>query len=177
MEPSDQNPFLTEFYKNRERHALKTQLFFLLSRYQQQQEISKQEEIHFPLVCDYTFGKDQLFAKINLSRGEKEIYEKVHALLNQQLPKPDVVVYLRAQTDVLMKRIKFRGFEAEKPITQKYLEDLLNAYNEYFINYTETPLLIVDTTHTDFLKHHDQYERVKDDILTHRQGTKQLILR
>ena len=177
LEPVEQNPFLTEFYKDRKRNALKTQLFFLLSRYQQQLELGKQEEVHFPFVCDYTFGKDQTFAKINLSEAEQELYQKVYNLLDKQLPKPDIVVYLRAKSDVLLKRIKSRGFEYEKTITLHYLETLLDAYNGYFLNYNETPLLIVDTTHTDFLQHHDQYERVKNDILTHRQGSKQLILR
>lgn len=177
LERVDENPFLTEFYKERQRNAFKTQLFFLLSRYQQQIELRTRENVHFPLVCDYTFGKDQIFAKINLSKAEKELYEKVHGLLDKQLPKPDIVVYLRAQADLLVKRIRQRGFDYEKPIAEKYLADLLEAYNEYFLNYNETPLLIVDTTHTDFLRHHDQYERVKNDILTHRQGSKQLILR
>ena len=177
LEPEENNPFLTEFYKDRKRNALKTQLFFLLSRYQQQLELGKQEEVHFPFVCDYTFGKDQTFAKINLSEAEQELYQKVYNLLDKQLPKPDIVVYLRAKSDVLLKRIKSRGFEYEHTISQDYLETLLDAYNGYFLNYNETPLLIVDTTHTDFLQHHDQYERVKNDILTHRQGSKQLILR
>ncbi|MBI4223359.1 MAG: deoxynucleoside kinase, partial [Deltaproteobacteria bacterium] len=126
---------------------------------------------------DYTFAKDQIFAKVNLSAAERELYAKVHTLLNEQLPKPDIVVYLRAQSDVLMGRIKQRGFGYEKPITVPYLEEVMEAYNTCFLNYNETPLLIVDTTHTDFLKHHDQYERVKNDILNHRQGSKQLILR
>lgn len=177
LEPVEQNPFLKEFYKDRKRNAFKTQLFFLLSRYQQQLEFRNQEEIHFPFICDYIFGKDKIFAKINLNEAEQELYQKVYGLLDEKLPKPDIVVYLRAQTEILSKRIKQRGYDYERPITEAYLESLLQAYNEYFLNYNETPLLTVDTTHTDFLRHHDQYERVKEDILMHRQGTKQLILR
>ena len=109
LEPEDNNPFLEEFYQDRKRNAFKTQLFFLLSRYQQQIEFKNMERVHFPLVCDYTFAKDQIFAKINLNPAEAALYQKVHALLDDQLPKPDIVVYLRAKPDVLLKRIKTRG--------------------------------------------------------------------
>lgn len=177
LEAVEENPFLEEFYKDRKRNAFKTQLFFLLSRYQQQRELKKQEEVRLPLVCDYIFAKNQIFAKVNLSAAEQELYQKVHGLLNEQIPKPDIVVYLRAQSEVLMSRIKQRGFTYEKPITTQYLEEVMETYNACFLNYNETPLLIVDTTHADFLKHHDQYERIKNDILNHRQGSKQLILR
>lgn len=177
LEPVEENPFLEEFYKDRKRNAFKTQLFFLLSRYQQQRQLKREEEVHLPLVCDYTFAKDRIFAKINLNEAEQELYQKVHALLHEELPKPDIVVYLRAKPDVLLARIKQRGTSYEKSITENYLEALTEAYNECFLNYNETPLLVVDTTHTDFLKHHDEYERVKHEILNHRQGSKQLILR
>lgn len=177
LEPVDENPFLADFYKDRKRNSFKTQLFFLLSRYQQQLGFKNQERICFPIVCDYTFSKDQIFAKINLNDAEQELYQKVHSLLNSELPKPDIVVYLRAKPDVLLKRIRSRGHDYEKPISEEYLEDLMEAYNACFLNYNETPLLVVDTTYTDFLLHHDQYEILKKDILTHRQGTKQLILR
>ena len=177
LEPEDNNPFLEEFYQDRKRNAFKTQLFFLLSRYQQQIEFKNMERVHFPLVCDYTFAKDHIVARINLNTAEETLYQKVYELLDDQLPKPDIVVYLRAKPDVLLKRIKTRGHEFEKPITEQYLADLMNAYNECFLNYNETPLLVVDTTHTDFLLHNDQYEILKKDILSHRQGAKQLILR
>ncbi|MDO8526369.1 MAG: deoxynucleoside kinase [Deltaproteobacteria bacterium] len=177
LEPEEQNPFLTDFYKDRKKNAFKTQLYFLLNRYQQQKEIKNQEKIQLPLVCDYTFAKDQIFAKINLNAAEEDLYQKVYALLDSELPKPDIVVYLRAKTDVLLKRIKSRSFDYEKPITGEYLDDLMNAYNECFLNYNNSPLLIVDTTNTDFLKHNDQYEILKNDILNHRQGTKNLVLR
>ncbi|OGQ04536.1 MAG: hypothetical protein A3F82_10810 [Deltaproteobacteria bacterium RIFCSPLOWO2_12_FULL_44_12] len=177
LEPEENNPFLEEFYKDRKKNAFKTQLYFLLSRYQQQLELKNQEIVHFPIVCDYTSAKDQIFAKINLSNAEQDLYQKVYGLLDRELPKPDVVIYLRAKTDVLAKRIKNRGFTYEKPITDDYLETLAEAYNECFLNYNETPLLVVDTTHTDFLLHHDQYEILKKDILNHRHGTKNLVLR
>ncbi|MBI5299704.1 MAG: deoxynucleoside kinase [Deltaproteobacteria bacterium] len=177
LEPVEDNPFLNTFYKDRKGVAFKTQLFFLLNRHQQQAELQRSEFVRFPLVCDYTLGKDQVFTKINLDEKEQELYQRVRSLLSDQLPKPDIVVYLRAKADVLLKRIKSRGFEFEKPITEKYVADLMDAYNDFFLNYNETPLLIVDTTHTDFLLHHDQYEILKKDILNHRQGSKNLVLR
>lgn len=177
LEPEEQNPFLPEFYKDRKRFAFKTQLFFLLSRYQQQREFRNQEAVHWPIVCDYTFAKDQIFAKTNLNEAEQELYNSVYNLLDTQLPKPDIVVYLRAKPDVLLKRIHSRAVEYEKAVNTGYLENLMEAYNACFLNYSETPLLIVDTTHTDFLTHNDQYELLKKEILNHRQGTKNLILR
>lgn len=177
LEPEEQNPFLPEFYKDRKRFAFKTQLFFLLSRYQQQREFRNQETVHWPIVCDYTFAKDQIFAKTNLNEAEQELYNNVYNLLDTQLPKPDIVVYLRAKPDVLLKRIHLRAVEYEKAINTGYLENLMEAYNACFLNYSETPLLIVDTTHTDFLTHNDQYELLKKEILNHRQGTKNLVLR
>lgn len=177
LEPEEQNPFLAEFYKDRKRFAFKTQLFFLLSRYQQQREFRNQETVRWPIVCDYTFAKDQIFAKINLNEAEQELYNKVYNLLDTQLPKPDIVVYLRAKPDVLLKRIHLRAVEYEKAVNTDYLENLMEAYNACFLNYSETPLLIVDTTHTDFLTHNDQYELLKKEILNHRQGAKNLVLR
>lgn len=176
LEPEAENPFLPDFYKNREKNSFKTQIFFLLSRYQQQQEF-KNWDIRFPLVCDYTFTKDQIFAKVNLQETEQTLYNQVYALLHLKLPKPDIVVYLRAKTEVLLKRIRSRAIEFEKPISEKYLNDLMEAYNTCFLNYQDTPLLVVDTTHTDFLTSNDQYELLKKEILTHRQGTKNLVLR
>lgn len=177
LEPEAQNPFLPEFYKDRKRLAFKTQLFFLLSRFQQQKDLEGKEKIDCPVVCDYTFAKDQIFAKINLNEDERELYHQIYNLLGKQLPKPDIVVYLRAGPSVLLKRIRSRGFDYEKPITTSYLEDLMEGYNEYFLNYNETPLLVVDTTSTNFLTSNEQYDLLKKEILNHRAGTKNLVLR
>ena len=177
FEPVDQNPFLPDFYKDRKRYAFKTQLFFLLNRYQQQQELMQHDMFSEPVVCDYTFAKDWIFSRINLTADEQELYDKVYSLLDARLPKPDIVVYLKADPDTLTKRIKTRGYDYEKPITSDYLKTLTNAYNQYFLNYNDSPLLVVDTTQLDFVQHHDEYALLKKDILQHRQGTKHLILR
>jgi len=177
LEPVEQNPFLRDFYKDRKRYAFKTQLFFLLNRYQQQLEIKQRDLFTQSVVCDYTFAKDWIFSRINLSADEQELYDKVFDLLDDQLPKPDIVVYLKAEADVLIKRIRSRQVDFEKGITEDYLADLTDAYSTYFLNHNETPLLVVDTTHLNFVQHHDEYELLKKDILSHRQGTKHLILR
>ena len=177
LEPVDQNPFLADFYKDRARYAFKTQLFFLLNRYQQQLELKQRELFTKTVICDYTFAKDWIFSRINLTPEEQELYDKVFGLLGARLPKPDIVVYMKADPELILKRIRARGYDYEKPITLDYLKTLINAYNQYFLNYTDSPLLVVDTTELDFIQHNDEYEILKKDILNHRQGTKHLILR
>ncbi len=177
MEPVEKNPFLSEFYKDRKRNAFKTQLYFLLQRYQQQAEL-KQHDLFSPLViCDYTFAKDAIFADINLSDDEKALYETIFNLLHARLPKPDLVIYLRADSKVLLQRIKKRGVEYERSINQDYLDSLTEAYNKFFLNYKDTPLLVVDTTGTDYLENPDDYSNLKKQILGHRGGTVHLIAR
>lgn len=176
LEAEKENPFLADFYNDKTKNAFKTQLFFLLSRYQQQQE-QRNKNLPYPIVCDYTFNKDQIFARINLSTEEQELYYQVYHLLDRQLEKPDLVIYLRAETDILLKRIHARGIPYEKSISKHYLEKLMDAYNTYFLNYSETPLLIVDTSDSNILTTHEQYQILKKEILSHRQGTKNLVLR
>ena len=177
LEPVEKNPFLHDFYKDRKRNAFKTQLYFLLQRYQQQAEL-KQHDLFNPVaICDYTFAKDAIFADINLSDDEKTLYGTIFKLLHARLPKPDLVIYLRADSKVLLQRIKKRGIEYEKPINQDYLDTLTDAYNKYFLNYNETPLLVVDATNTDYLGNPEDYAYLKKQILSHRGGTVHLIAR
>ena len=177
LEPEQANPFLPEFYKDRKQNAFKTQLFFLLSRYQQQKGITHHPELKHPIVCDYTFSKDQIFANTNLSEAENRLYNEVFSLLDEQLTKPDIVVYLRADFDVLLERIKARAIPFEKPIDKDYLSNLINEYNKFYLNFEEAPLLVVDSTHTDFVSTHDQYELLKKEICRHGKGMKNLVLR
>ncbi len=177
LEPAEKNPFLPEFYKDPKQNAFKAQLFFLLNRYQQQVNV-KQHDMFKPLVvCDYTFAKDWIFAHINLNEEELNLYNTIFQLLNQRLPKPDLAIYLRADARVMLGRIKKRGYDYEKPITEGYLEKLTDAYNQFFLNYNETPLLVVDTSHTDYQNKPSDYENLKKAILTHRGGTVHLIAR
>lgn len=171
LEPMERNPFLGEFYKDRKKNAFKTQLFFLLNRYQQQLELKQQDLFHTITVCDYTFAKDSIFAEINLGEDELALYNTVFRLLSEQLPKPDLVVYLQASTPVMLQRIKQRKWEAERAISEEYLEHLAEAYNRYFFSYTGTPLLVVNANDLDIVNQPTDWENMRNAILEHRQGT------
>ncbi len=177
LEPAEKNPFLPEFYKDRSRNAFKTQLFFLLNRYQQHLDLRQRNLFEQTVVCDYTFAKDLIFAKVNLSDDELALYNTVFHLLRERLPKPDLVIYMQADSKVLLQRIRKRGFEYERPITQQYLESLTESYNRHFMNYDETPLLVVDTSEQNYMENPDDFQNIKKAILTHRGGTIHLIAR
>jgi deoxyadenosine/deoxycytidine kinase len=163
LEVAEGNPFIKDFYKDIRRYAFQTQLFFLLSRYRQQQEIQQTELFSKGLVSDYLFAKDRLFANMTLDDNELQLYEQIHGTLNARVMKPDMVVYLQASTDTLLKRISLRGRKFENPITREYLEELNKAYNYYFFHYQETPLVVINTNGIDFV-HRDAD---LDDLLAH----------
>ncbi len=171
LEPMERNPFLGEFYKDRKKNGFKTQLFFLLNRYQQQLELKQQDLFHTLTVCDYTFAKDRIFAEINLSDDELSLYDTVFTLLDERLPKPDLVVYLQASTDVMQQRIKQRKWEIERSISEEYLEQLSETYNRYFFSYNSTPLLVVNANDLDIVNNPTDWENMRNAILEHRQGT------
>lgn len=177
LEPAEKNPFLAEFYKDRAKNAFKTQLYFLLNRYQQQLELRQHDLFKQVVVCDYTFAKDMIFAKINLSEDELALYNTVFKLLHERLPKPDLVIYCRAEPRILLQRIKKRGIDYERPVTGDYLEDLIDGYNHFFLDYNETPLLVVDTSEQNYLEKPEDFENIKRAIISHRGGTVHLIAR
>ena len=177
LEPAEKNPFLAEFYKDRERNAFKTQLFFLLNRYQQHLELRQQDLFAQSIVSDYTFAKDLIFAKVNLSDDELALYNTVFHLLRERLPKPELVIYMRAEPKVLLQRIKKRGIDYEKPISEEYLEQLTESYNRHFMTYDETPLLVVDTSEQNYLENPEDFQNIKRAIQSHRGGTVHLIAR
>ncbi|MFH1686469.1 MAG: deoxynucleoside kinase [bacterium] len=146
-----ENPFLVDFYKNRKRFALSCQLYFLLARFQQQQQLTIRDLFAQRIVSDYLFAKDSIFASINLSERELALYEKIAPILARDVPRPDVVIYLQASTHVLMQRIRKRNFTFEKPVDFEYIEALNQAYDYFFFNYTDTPLLVVKTDSIDFV--------------------------
>lgn len=170
LEPMEKNPFLGDFYKDRRRNAFNTQLFFLLNRYQQQLELKQQDLFHTITICDYTFAKDRIFALINLTEDELALYETVYHLLDTQLPKPDLVVYVQATTSVMMQRIRQRGIASEKSVSEEYLEQLTDAYNQFYFAYTDTPLLVVNSSNLDFVKRPDDWKNLRNAILEHRKG-------
>jgi deoxyadenosine/deoxycytidine kinase len=151
FERVEDNPFLPKFYKSRETYAFQNQTFFLLNRYQQQVELTQQDLFSQNTVADYLFAKDQIFASLTLSAEELNLYQQIYALLNARVPKPDLVVYLQARSEVLYKRIKKRDKKYERGVTFEYLGEVAQAYNRFFFHYDETPLLVVNTSEIDFV--------------------------
>ena len=164
------NPFLGEFYKKKTGSAFQTQLFFLLSRYQQQREIAQIDLFTNLVLADYHFPKDKIFACLNLDDSELLIYDKLYSLLADSVPKPDLVLYLQGSLETCMKRIKKRSRSIEKGITPEYLAQLIEAYNYYFYHYEETPLLVVDTNEIDFVNQHADFEDLVAQIQKAKRG-------
>ncbi len=163
LEGLEENPFISQFYKDMPKHAFQTQLFFLLSRYRQQQDLLQSDLFQQGIVSDYIFAKDRLFANLTLDDNELKLYDQIHKILNSQVLKPDLVVYLQASNEVLLKRIAMRGRKFESHITPEYLTELNQAYNYYFFHYQDTPLMVVNTNEIDFV-HRDAD---LDDLLSH----------
>ena len=158
-----ENPFLEKFYKDIDKYALSTQLHFLLQR---KADLSKLDSVgsnNKNYVSDYFINKDKLFAKTVLSRNEFELYTKIFDALNITIPKPDLIIYLQAEPDILLERIKLRGNGFEKNITKHYLQKIIDAYTQFFYSYKESPLLIINTSHVDVNKSHD-YVMLLDEI-------------
>ena len=164
------NPFLGEFYKKKTGSAFQTQLFFLLSRYQQQREIAQIDLFTNLVLADYHFPKDKIFACLNLDDSELLIYDKLYSLLADSVPKPDLVLYLQGSLETCMKRIKKRSRSIEKGITPEYLAQLIEAYNYYFYHYEETPLLVVDTNEIDFVNQPADFEDLVAQIQKAKRG-------
>lgn len=151
LERPDENPFLDDFYRDSRRFAFKTQLFFTLSRFMQQQEFAQQDLFHDLVIADYMFAKDKIFAYLTLDDKELALYEKLVDLIEPQVPVPDLVIYLQATTDVLTERIGRRGRTYERRVGEEYLRSVNEAYNYYFFHYTQSPLLVVNTSEIDFV--------------------------
>jgi len=171
LEEVEENPFLKEFYKDRARYAFQTQMHFLFSRYQQQRELRQMELFADRTVSDYLFQKDRIFAGLNLTEKELMLYDKLVAWLELEVTKPDVVVYLQANTDTLMTRIAKRDRAFEREMERDYIEQLNQAYNHFFFHYTDAPLLVVNTNAIDFVNNSDDFEDLRKRILSHREGT------
>lgn len=161
LEVFEENPFLSDFYADRERYAFQTQIFFLLSRYRQQQDV---RTLSRPLIADYTFAKDRLFAHLNLKGDELATYELLHQALAEKVVLPDLVVYLQADLDVLMARIAMRDRPYERGIDPGYIESLRQAYEHHFACYTATPLLVINTNHLDFVRNPQDLAFVESQI-------------
>lgn len=167
LEVFEENPFLSDFYADRERYAFQTQIFFLLSRYKQQRhtvvnEVSQGNN----LIADYTFEKDSLFARINLHGDELEMYRRVHEALAEKIPLPDLIVYLRADTDTLMQRITLRDRSYERNMERSYIDELNQAYEEFFSDghQRQSSVLTLDTNHVDYVRNQDDLKWVENRI-------------
>jgi deoxyguanosine kinase len=171
MEEFENNPFLSDFYRDRTRHAFQTQMFFLLSRHRQIQELFQQQDLFRPQVLsDYMFAKDRIFASLNLDENEMGLYSRLADLVERQLPRPDYVIYLQADTKTLMQRIRLRDRFYERNMDEGYIEALNQAYNTYFHHYSESPLLIVNTNHIDFVRRPDDLNLLVQQILKTPEG-------
>jgi len=171
LESPEENPFLHRFYQDRKKYAFQTQLFFLLNRYQQQREIRQIDLFKQITLSDYLFVKDRIFAYLNLDENELALYERIFALLDGRISKPDLVIFLQAKPEKLLTRIRSRDLEYERGIDIEYLRALSQAYNTYFFHYEESPLLVVDTTEIDFVNREEDLENLIREVRSMRRGT------
>jgi len=165
LEKYETNPFLGKFYEDPERYSFQTQLFFLLSRYQQQQELLQYDLFNNYLVSDYIFEKDKIFAYLNLQDDELKLYEKIVGYIEKNIPTPDLVVYLQSSLERIVHNIKARNRNIESNISEEYLKELNEAYNYFFFRYKNSPLLIVNSTEIDFVNNKKDFELLSDAIL------------
>ena len=165
LERYEENPFLQSFYDDRRRTAFQTQLFFLLSRYHQQQEMIHSDLFYESCISDYLFAKDRIFAEVNLSRDELKLYEEVQSALDKTVPTPDVVIYLQGSISLLQNNIKKRGRNFEKNLNREYLEQIVSAYNDFFFHYRDTRLVVANCDDFDFLRRPEHFQRLVSTIL------------
>ena len=171
LEDGEDNPFLRRFYENPEKYAFATQIFFLLNRYRQQQELAQHELFDQGVVCDYLFAKDEIFARLNLDDAEYALYQQIYRMLDARLPRPDLVVYLEARSEVLWKRLQRRDRPYERRLAPSYLERVAEAYRQYFHHFTDSPLLVVESSAIDFVERPDDFAHLLKEIEGMRRGT------
>ena len=172
FEVVEENPFLASFYQDRNKFAFQTQLFFLLSRFKQQQELHQQDLFNQLTVSDYLFAKDRIFASITLDPNELALYQRVYEQIAPRVLKPDLVIYLQARLEVLLARIKKRGRDFERRFDADYLAELARTYNDFFHRYDDTPLLVINTSDLDFVESDADFEELLRVIAAARSGTR-----
>lgn len=171
LEEVGQNPFLKDFYEGRGGAPFQVELFYLLSRYRQQQELVQRNLFQQVTLSDYAFDKSKLFAYLTLDDNELLIYDKLYGLLAESVPAPDLVVYLQAPTEVLLRRIRQRGRPEEEALSEEYLAEVNRAYNHFFFHYSQTPLLVVNTSEVDFVHRDEDLEDLLKQIRGMGRGT------
>jgi len=165
LEPASENPFLDRYYRDGKRHALPTQLFFLLHRARLIADVEVNDLLGTTLVADFLIEKDDLFARLTLDDNEYELYRQIHENLAIQAPTPDLVIYLQAPADILLERIRSRGIPYEREITAEYLEALSNSYAKFFHFYDAAPLLVVNAAAVDMANNTDHFDALLDQIV------------
>jgi deoxyguanosine kinase len=164
-----ENPFLSDFYAGRPGAAFQAQLFYLLNRHRQQLSLQQADLFSQATICDYLFERDKIYAYVNLDDNELFIYQRLYDLLASEIPPPDLVIYLQAPTDVLLKRLRDRARAEDDPLPAldaSYVKELNEAYQHFFFHYTATPLLVIETSHFD-LAHSDE---ALDDLIRQIRG-------
>lgn len=170
LENVEENPFLVSFYQDPKKFAFQTQIFFLLRRYNQALELAQLDLFNRTTVSDYLFDKDRIFARANLDDNEFWLYEQLFQILKRRIRPPDLVVFLQAKTEVLVKRIRNRNRKFERSISYKYLERINQAFNEFFFHFTDCPLLVVNASEIDFVHIPEDFEDLVQHIMTMKSG-------
>jgi deoxyadenosine/deoxycytidine kinase len=171
FERAEENPFLSDFYHDPARFRFQTQIFFLMSRFAQQEEFSQHDLFNQITISDYLFAKDRIFAYLNLNDHELSLYEQIYKMIEPKIVRPDLVIFLQADTETILRRIKQRARPFEKDVNRDYIEAVNDAYNHYFFRYNETPLLVINTTDIDFVHNPQDFDDLIRQILSMRQGT------
>ncbi len=171
LEQAEKNPFLTDFYKDPQRFRFQTQMFFLLNRFSQQREMLQPDLFTRVTISDYLFDKDRIFAYLTLDEHELPLYEQVYRVLEPKIVKPDLVIFLQADTDTLLRRIKSRGRTFEKEVSREYIAAVNEAYNNFFFRYSDTPLLVINTSDIDYVHRREDLDDLLKQILGMKQGT------
>lgn len=171
LERAEENPFLTDFYKDPARYRFQTQMFFLLNRFSQQQEMAQPDLFTQITISDYLFDKDRIFAYLNLDDNELGLYEQFYKILEPKIVRPDLVIFLQADTDTLLRRIKLRARPFEKEIDHNYIASVNEAYNHFFFRYSDTPLFVINTSDIDFVHRQEDLDDLLKQILSMKQGT------
>lgn len=164
LERYEDNPFLHTFYEDRRKYAFQTQLFFLLSRYRQQQELMHSDLFYESVVADYLFSKDRIFAEVNLTNEELKLYDEVQHALHKTVPMPDVVVYLQGSVSLMQRNIRSRNRPFEQQMNVDYLHDIIAAYNTFFFHFRDTRLVVANCDFFDFLGNEAHFEHLVETI-------------
>ena len=170
LEENDSNPFIAKFYEDQETYSFQTQIFFLLSRYNQYMELAQRDLFNSVVVIDYLFQRDKIFAQLNLEDHEYRLYEQIYNLIISKAPKPDLVIFLQASTEVLLERVSKRGREYESFMDPDYLDSVNKAFNNFFFYYSDTPLLVINTNEIDFVEKKCDLEELINKVNSHKIG-------